>query len=142
MLSGQAECTPIPTDSRSLHFPSTNLLGPDLNDTELAYIALSPLVAYMVNCEGNFFFYHAEGFVSGEEGESERTCLLPAPLIHFPVLLHQQIVKFSFQAFHFEGPTFLTLLKSFQAFVALTLAVITSDSFDYFDYFTSTLATL
>ena len=41
----------------------------------------------MVNCEGNFFFYHAEGFVSGEEGESERTCLPPAPLIRFPALL-------------------------------------------------------
>ena len=77
MLSGQAECTTILTDSRSLHFPSTNLLGPDLNDTELAYIALSPLVAYMVNCEGNFFFTTQRALLAGRKAKVRgRACCL------------------------------------------------------------------
>ena len=70
MLSGQAECTTILTDSRSLHFPSTNLLGPDLNDTELGYIALSPLVAYMVNIGGGQFPVSREMTVTRSVTES------------------------------------------------------------------------
>jgi hypothetical protein len=54
---------------------------------------------------------------------------------------HQQTVKFRFGPFHFEGPTFLTLLEALSAFVPLTLAIINFSSFEHFHYFTLTLAT-